>query len=300
MNARPLAYDFARYLAAKRTVDDRALNAHVWATMAAAVQRRAAATGSLNILEIGAGIGTMVERAAAWALCPAVAVEYTAIDAEPANIAVARARLTDPPDGWDVRLETADLFAFVTRPSTLHRYDLIIAHAFLDLVDIPRTLPLLRQMLAGDGLFYFTINFDGATILQPVIDPIFDEQVESAYHQTMDERMIDGRKSGDSRSGRHLFGHLAAAGFDLRAAGASDWVVHAVDGLYPADEAYFLHFIVDTMYGALRGAGDLDAAQLADWIETRHRQIEAGELVYIAHQLDFFGSRRHAPSSTAN
>ena len=171
----------------------------------------------------------------------------------------------------------------------MHAYDLIIANAFLDLVDIPQTLPRLRHLLKPGGLFYFTINFDGATILQPEIDPTFDAQVEMAYHRTMDERITDGRPSGDSRSGRHLFGHLARAGFDLHAAGASDWVVHPVAGLYPADEAYFLHFIVHTMHGALHGCDELDPARLAAWIESRHRQIEEGELVYIAHQLDVFG-----------
>jgi hypothetical protein len=105
----------------------------------------------------------------------------------------------------------------------------------------------------------------------------------------MDGRITDGRLSGDSRSGRHLFGHLARAGFEVHAAGASDWVVHPRAGLYPADEAYFLHFIVHTMYSALLASPELDPAQLAAWIETRHRQIEQGELVYIAHQLDFFG-----------
>jgi hypothetical protein len=31
-------------------------------------------------------------------------------------------------------------------------------------------------------------------------------------------------------------------------------------------------------------------AQFSAWIEQRHRQIDDGALVYIAHQLDFFGS----------
>nr|MBP8294239.1 hypothetical protein [Caldilineaceae bacterium] len=83
--------------------------------------------------------------------------------------------------------------------------------------------------------------------------------------------------------------HLACAGFDLHAAGASDWVVQPVAGLYPADEAYFLHFIVHTMHGALHGCDELDPVRLAAWIEARNCQIEGGELVYIAHQLDVFG-----------
>ena len=296
MNQRPAAYDFVRYLTAKRTVDDRALNPHVWAAMAAAAADRARHVQPLQVLEIGAGVGTMIERAAAWSLCPGAAVNYLAIDAEPANIAAAQARLEAAqarlealPPAWSVQVEQADLFDFVRRPAALHRYDLLIANAFLDLVDIPQTLPLLRRLLQPGGLFYFTITFDGATILQPVIDPAFDAQVEAVYHRTMDERITAGQRSGDSRSGRHLFGHLVRAGFDLRAAGASDWVVHPVAGHYPADEAYFLHFIVHTMQDALQSRAELDPGQLTEWVETRHRQVEQGELVYIAHQLDVFG-----------
>ena len=310
MNQRPAAYDFVRYLTAKRTVDDRALNPHVWAAMAAAAADRARHVQPLQVLEIGAGVGTMIERAAAWSLCPGAAVNYLAIDAEPANIAAAQARLEAAqarleaaqarleaaqarlealPPAWSVQVEQADLFDFVRRPAALHRYDLLIANAFLDLVDIPQTLPLLRRLLQPGGLFYFTITFDGATILQPVIDPAFDAQVEAVYHRTMDERITAGQRSGDSRSGRHLFGHLVRAGFDLRAAGASDWVVHPVAGHYPADEAYFLHFIVHTMQDALQSRAELDPGQLTELVETRHRQVEQGELVYIAHQLDVFG-----------
>jgi hypothetical protein len=33
----------------------------------------------------------------------------------------------------------------------------------------------------------------------------------------------------------------------------------------------------------------LDPVRFEAWIAERHAQIERGELVYIAHQLDFFG-----------
>jgi hypothetical protein len=58
---------------------------------------------------------------------------------------------------------------------------------------------------------------------------------------------------------------------------------------YPADEAYFLHFILHTIYTALAGHPQLDAERFATWITERHTQVEQGTLVYIAHQLDFLG-----------
>jgi hypothetical protein len=33
----------------------------------------------------------------------------------------------------------------------------------------------------------------------------------------------------------------------------------------------------------------VEPAHLADWLDVRGRQLAAGELVYIAHQLDFAG-----------
>ena len=52
---------YARYLAAKTTVDDRALNRHVLAEL-----RRLMPAGALQVLEVGAGLGTMVARLMDW------------------------------------------------------------------------------------------------------------------------------------------------------------------------------------------------------------------------------------------
>jgi len=105
----------------------------------------------------------------------------------------------------------------------------------------------------------------------------------------MDSRQVNGKPSGDSQTGRHLFQHLRTAGAELLAAGSSDWVVYPGPNGYPADEAYFLHFIINTMRTALAGHPDLIPEQLTGWIDRRHAQIENEELVYIAHQLDFLG-----------
>ncbi len=59
---------------------------------------------------------------------------------------------------------------------------------------------------------------------------------------------------------------------------------------YPGDEADFLRSILGTIQDALRSRPDwVDPADLADWLAVRRRQLAAGELVYIAHQLDFAG-----------
>ena len=282
----PSDYSFTRYLAAKKSVDDRALNEHIWQALKEALPKK-----PLQVLEIGAGIGTMVERIVERQLFAGDVTTYTAIDAAVSNIKEAHRRQHALPETFNLQLEAVDLFDFAAREQGKRVWDLLIAHAFLDLVDLAQTLPILFSMLKPESLFYFTLNFDGGTILQPVIDPDVDPKIIALYHRTMDERFIHGNFSGDSRTGRHMFNRVQAAGGELLAAGSSDWVVFAGKDGYPADEAYFLHFIIHTIHHALQGHPELDGSLFEAWIAQRHAQIEAGTLVYIAHQLDFLGRR---------
>jgi SAM-dependent methyltransferase len=286
------SYSFTRYLAAKKSVDDRALNRYVWGSL---VNSLAAQHSSdpLHVLEIGAGTGTMIERAYDWNLTDRPVI-YTAIDAVDENIVEARQRLANfgKKSNWQLYLEPTNLFDFLMREGSIHSCDLLIANAFLDLIDIPVWLPSILNLIKPGGLFYFTINFDGLTILEPPLDPQYDAFVLDLYHQTMDTRIIEGKPSGDSQAGRHLFQHLHAAGAPIHAAGSSDWVIHPQPDAYPADEAYFLHFILHTMDGALRHHAELDPQRFAGWIKQRHDQVDRHELIYIAHQIDFFGSVR--------
>ena len=154
---------------------------------------------------------------------------------------------------------------------------------------VPAVLPGLLRLLIPGGIYWFTINYDGESIFAPGCSN--DDLVMRAYHQDMDERIRYGRPAGESRTGRRLFHHLRDARAPALAAGSSDWVVHpARDGNYPADEAYFLRRILDTIRDALRNRPDrVEPADLADWLAVRCRQLAAGDLVYIAHQLDFAG-----------
>lgn len=277
--------NFIRYLAAKKTVDDRALNRNVWEALCLALPPQSP-TRPLRVIEIGAGIGTMIERLVERKVL--THAEYTALDMDATNIAELEWRCAALP-GVGVESHVSDVFDFCAKVRGQRRWDLLIAHAVLDLLDVPRALPQLFALLEHGGLFYFTINFDGATIFEPVIDPAFDALIERAYHRTMDERVTNEVRAGDSRTGRHLFRWLRECGVEIIEAGSSDWVVFAGAHGYPHDEAYFLHFIIETVRAALENFEELDQQRLCDWIARRHRQIEEGKLVYIAHQLDVVG-----------
>src|SRR5258708_22678642 len=79
-----------RYLAAKKSVDDRALNWQVWQRLVAALPR-VTPEQPLRILEVGAGIGSMVERLLAGDVL--THATYTALDKAPALLTEAHRRL---------------------------------------------------------------------------------------------------------------------------------------------------------------------------------------------------------------
>jgi len=292
-----MSLGYARYLAAKATVDDRALNRHVLAEF-----RRLMPAGAPQVLEVGAGLGTMVARLMDWGAVGAG--EYVLLDADRQLLDCSRRWLRDwaagrglrsdlLPDGLRVgdlrvRLLHAELGSYL---ETAHgaSADVLIANAVLDLVDVPAVLPGLLRLLVPGGVYWFTINYDGESVFAP--GHPHDNQIMQAYHRDMDERIRHGRPAGESRTGRRLFHRLRAAGAPPLAAGSSDWVVSAgPDGNYPADEAYFLRSILNTIQNALRSRQDwVEPADLASWLAVRGRQLAAGELVYIAHQLDFVG-----------
>jgi SAM-dependent methyltransferase len=303
----PTDFNYARYLAAKKSVDDRALNRRVFEAMTQAL-RHPQGAGPLEFLEVGCGIGTMVERL--WDEGVLINARYTAIDLEPANIAAAKNRLGDfaqqrglqweetaggehhlisPGRSLTASLEAVDLFELAAREAGRSAWDVLVAHAFLDLVDLESAVPRLLALLKTGGWFYFTLNFDGATTFLPTLAPDLDDLIERLYHGTMDDRRLGGQPSGSSRTGRLLFGNLPRYGGRIVAAGSSDWVVFSGPEGYQGDEAYFLHYIIHTVEGTLRGQPLLEEEALNNWTSQRHQQIERGELSYIAHQLDFFG-----------
>ena len=303
----PSTSGYIRYLAAKQGLDDRSLNRQVWDCLVRAVRGRPAAA-PLRVLEVGCGIGTMLERLLDWGLL--VRAHYPGIDVEAEFIREARRRFRHyaaaqqagggleeggviifATPGQEVRvfLKVADLADFLDREQGRAAFDLLIAHAFLDLVDLPGTLPRLLALLAPGGLFYFTLNFDGVTIFEPDFDPDLERRIIARYHETMDTRRVRGQPSGSSVTGRRLLRHLQEGGATVAAAGSSDWLVFPGPAGYPGDEAYFLNFIIDTIGQALLGHPELDPERFRAWIAQRHAQIEAAELVYIAHQVDVMG-----------
>lgn len=296
-----MEYSFPHYLLSKQSVDDRALNKDVLNALKMNLPKE-----PIRVIEVGAGIGTMLRRLLRWDVIRQA--EYILVDemaenveyasewikawAGETNLSVERTgqsqvRVFDGTHNIHIKLEQADVFDFIQKNK--EPADLLISHAFLDLLPMPESLPKLLSLTKG--LAWLTLNFDGMTNFEPTIDTALEEKIERLYHETMDTRST----GGDSKSGRHLFNHLRNAGVEIFAAGTSDWVVYGLNGKYPDDEAYFLKFIMHFFEESLKGHAKLNTDVFEEWLAERRAQIERGELVYIAHQMDFLVKVNYNP-----
>jgi hypothetical protein len=294
------------YLAAKKSIDDRALNRLVWAELCQALPQTTAVKPA-NIMEIGAGIGTMLTRMVDWGLLTGP-VTYLATDRDAVHLRQARHHLAAWADGhgyswyWsgDQRgllvtahaeislvLEQACAEELALRTETTGTLHLLIAHAVLDLINLAAVLPGLLAQLTPNGLAYLTCNFDGSTLFLPEYPGGMEQEILGRYHASMETRL-----TGASHTGRRLLHFLQRPGLELLAAGSSDWVVHARNEAYSADESLFLHAMIATVEQELTGKSGPAPAGLATWARTRHRQIEAGTLSLLVRNLDFLARRR--------
>ena len=298
---------FTRYLLAKRSVDDRALNRLVWRALEERLVRLEGRP-LVQVVEMGAGVGTMFQRMVEWGLLERA--EYTLIDEMAENVASAKALLktwaakqgldfTQQANGFALggdasvyflEFAAAEMDSFLDQNEG-RRWDLLVANAFLDLVDTKAALPRLAQALRPGGLMYLTINFDGMTAFEPSLDRELDDRLIELYHRTMDERITAGKPAGESRTGRHLFARLQEAGLRILEVGGSDWVVYPREGAYPQDEAYFLRYILHFFEQSLSARPEISNQELARWLAARREQVESGKLVFIAHQFDFLVAR---------
>ena len=300
---------FTDYLAAKKSVDDASLNARVLAATAKLLGQKSLEGRPLKVVELGSGIGTMLTRLLEARLLPPA--EYLLIDKDVDSVHRAKLVIREWLSNHDFQIQTEttdqlecaspesveltvsfltmDALEFAGAVDNSQDFDLLLAHALLDLLPLEHAIPSFLNLLRPSGVFYFTLNFDGLTAFEPEIDPQYDMQIMDLYHRSMDERKVDGMRSGDSRTGRHLFKHLTNTGAKLLEVGASDWVVFPREGEYLMDQGNFLTFILDMIFHELENHALLDKGQFSAWIAERKTQISRGELIFIAHQLDFLG-----------
>ena len=279
-----------RYLTAKRSVDDRVRDRRVRERLLRALPDRP------HVIEAGCGAGLSVPTLYEWGVTPA---SYRGVDTDTGIVPFARHLVPRVlrrhgyeavgttegcrVEGVEVVFEVGDAMRRLPALEASDAdadADLLLAQSFLDLVPLDSALDAAEHALSPDGLAYAPVTFDGVTAFLPGHPA--DERVIEAFH-----RDIDSTPGRDVRAGRHLLERLGERGDRIHAVGASNWIVRPVDGRYPADERYFLACILGFVADAL---DDVEGGP--EWLETRRRQLRAGELTYVAHNYDVLWSPR--------
>lgn len=297
-------FSYPKYLQSKETVDARALNERVANRFITDLLREN--SPSIQILEVGGGIGTTVMRVIKQLEeggCSSL--KYTFVEKRSDNVERAEMQIgewavergyewySDENYGIlkgdqhpDLLSEIAidfvanDFSSYVSEENEA-LFDAIIAQALFDLFEPEPALKTLRSCLRVGGLWYLPIHFDGVTGFEPQTKPSLDTTIEQLYHKEMDA----------PHSGRRLLTALRNTGAQLLEVGGSDWVVTGDEDGYTEKEEYFLKCILFFIYNTLLSSAEISSSSLAEWIEIRTQQIDRGELIYLTHQLDICANK---------
>jgi hypothetical protein len=285
-------FDYVQYLDVKKSIDDRSLNQNVWKHFSSWLKKESNQKDKLKLLEIGAGIGTMIERLLEAGLLRNC--HYIALEPEDSFKEAASSRL----ESWanqhaydfiandvglweiqnnDIQITVEWLKADADQVNKLfdnESFDLILSHAVIDLLPVPKIMPVILEKLKKQGGFYFSLNFAGETVFFPAYEN--DSIIAEKYHADMDKR-FPGLDWQPSKTGGSLGGWLDNYGCQQIVEGASDWELASVDHL-------FIKNILDTINKALDGLPDLE-----EWIKTRYLELDKGVLKLSISNRDCFG-----------
>jgi hypothetical protein len=287
---------FAEFLEAKFALDERSLNRDVREAFRSALR----SLPRIECLDVGAGTCATFRRLLHSGLTNPLTL--TALDRDRGLLDIARRNA----EGWlralglSPRMEDG---AIQTRGERLaamrvaagelkdHRpdriYNIITAHAFLDLSPLPQVLRQFAAWLQPGGYLYASINYDGDTALMPAYeDAAFEARLLRDYNDTMELRRVDGQATGGAYCGRRLHALLPEYAFDIVARGGSDWNISPFAGEYRDGDAICLKALLEMIYGEGQRSGFFCQVELDRWHEERLRSLAERQLTLSVRQLD--------------
>lgn len=285
-------FDYVQYLDVKRSIDDRSLNKNVWRIFSSWLKEKNKQELTLRVLEIGAGVATMIER-----LLEASLLEkchYVALEPEVSfkKAALNRLESWSSQHSWVFEINTENLWHI--RNEKCHitvqwlkadaeeievlfeegSFDLILSHAVIDLLPVPEIMPAILMKLKKQGAFYFSLNFSGSTQFFPEYEE--DADISKKYHADMDSRFPESSWQ-PSMTGHNLAKWLKDYGCHQVIDGESDWC------LGPADQI-FIGNILDTIKKCLAGLPDVE-----EWLVKRNQELSKEKLELRISNRDCFG-----------
>lgn len=285
-------FDYVQYLDVKKSIDDRSLNKNVWNVFSAWLKAESDQGSVLTILEIGAGIGTMIERLLDSSLL--YKCHYIALEPEPLfkNAALDRLMSWVSNHSCDFIINSKGLWCVSNKELDIRiewvkadaeeidylfdneSINLVLSHAVVDLLPVPEIMPVILGKLKPEGAYYFSLNFSGKTEFYPKHKS--DVKILDQYHADMDSRFpnLDWRPS---ITGSSLLKWLESYGCKKVFNGESDWRLGASDQL-------FVKNILETIKKALKGLPGLDK-----WLTKRYKELEQGNIKIKISNQDCFG-----------
>jgi SAM-dependent methyltransferase len=283
------ASELEEYFEAKAFVDEKSLHQPTKSLFLALVGRLKG-----RVLDLGCGSGKMLQRLLKWGI-PKSTI-YVGVDSDPSVVepfehtfnsffgqvqTIAKENRIEitAPGGIRILLYTLGAEDFLRKQT---QFEVITSCSFFDLVNVYSVLPLAYENLRRGGSVYF----------EPVISSELDERVVRLYHDSMRRRNLTlGIADGEYCSGRKLAPVWQRCGGEVVSLGTSDWVICPRQGQYPKEERHVLQSIVNFVAQALRGCSELAPEEIDFWIRERRRQLENGELIFVAHNIDFLGTK---------
>jgi hypothetical protein len=215
-------------------------------------------------------------------------LSLTALDRDPGLLDIARQEA----EGWlRTQGEQPAAIRFAADEVKDHRpdrlYNVITAHAFLDLAPLPQALQRFAAWLQPGGYLYASLNYDGYTALAPVFeDAAFEARLLGHYNHTMEQRRVDGLATGGAYCGRRLHGLLPEYGFDILVHGSSDWNITPVLGEYRDGDSVCLKALLEMIHGEGQRSGLFSQELLDRWHADRLCLLQQRRLELTIRQLD--------------
>ncbi len=296
--------EYPQYLSAKKTIDDRSLNLHVWQTLQKSLPK-SNVNDPLEVLEIGGGIGTMFQRMVEWQLTPYM--NYLLSDPNGEYIDIFWQALTpwcrkknmeiEKPSATNALISNAksviyistmvaDADQIVQHFQTKRKHHLLVVNGVFDLLDIEIFLPNFLGLLDTSGMLYASINYDGRSIFLPTWPDTKESELLKHYHDSMERNTLSSSPLPACMSGSRLLSTALKNKFTILSAGSSDWLIHPKNERYAEDDTLFMRAILETIWLELRDHKKVDQIFLKDWLSQRQKDLNERKLVFSAKNLD--------------